>query len=256
MPGADLALLTEAAFEAGRIAKTYFQQDPDTWEKDEDQGPVTAADLAVNDMLLSELRQARPDYGWLSEESEDGLERQDQDRTFIIDPIDGTRAFIEGSNNWTHALAIAHKGEVTAAAVYLPMKDQLYTAEIGSGAWLNGEPLSVSPRQDIKGATVLSNKANMKPEFWPEGVPPVERHFRSSLAYRMSLIGQGRFDAMLTLRDTWEWDIAAGALIVTEAGGQVSTRHGQALKFNGTEPKLPGIVAGGPDIHAALLARL
>lgn len=256
MPGADLALLTDAALEAGRIAGSHFRQDPQIWEKDDDQGPVTAADLAVNDMLVTELQGARPDYGWLSEESEDATSRLDQPLTFIVDPIDGTRAFIEGSKTWAHALAIAEHGQVTAAVVYLPMRDLLYTAELGGGAKLNGEPLRVSERAEIEGAKVLSNKSNLTADFWSGGVPPVERHFRSSLAYRMSLVGQGRFDAMLTLRDTWEWDIAAGALIVAEAGGQSSTREGSRLRFNGANPKLPGVIAGASAVHAGLLARL
>jgi myo-inositol-1(or 4)-monophosphatase len=98
---------------------------------------------------------------------------------------------------------------------------------------------------------------NFDARFWKDGiVPDVERVFRSSLAYRLCLVAQGRFDGMLTLRPSWEWDIAAGALIIEEAGGTVSDQHGAPLKFNNSHPQVPGVLAAGQTLHAALAARL
>ena len=256
MPERDLALLQEAALAAGDIASGFFRQDPQKWDKGDGQGPVTEADLAVNEMLKSQLSQARPDYGWLSEETDDDEDRLNKEHVFIIDPIDGTRAFIEGSTTFAHSLAIARHGKVTAAVVHLPERDLTFTATRGQGAQLNGEAISATSRDTLKGATVLSNKANMKPELWPNGLPDIERHFRSSIAYRLCLVAQGRFDAMVTLRPTWEWDIAAGALIVEEAAGKIATQAGSALAFNNPTPCQPGVVAGSRAITDALLARL
>ena len=254
MPETDLDLLTAAARASGDIAKGYFGNRPQVWDKADNAGPVTAADLAVNEMLENELQAARPDYGWLSEETEDHDARLSTESLFIVDPIDGTRAFIEGSNDWAHSIAVVKDGIVTAGVVYVPMHDLMFTATLGGGAFLNGKKLQTSNNADMSVATVLSSKANFEGRFWRDGKAPIaKRHFRSSLAYRLSLVAQARFDAMLTLRPTWEWDIAAGALMVTEAGGIVSNHCGDPLKFNNPMPHVAGVVAAGP-VHADLVA--
>jgi myo-inositol-1(or 4)-monophosphatase len=256
LPETDLALLVDAARRSGDIAKQYFQQDPDVTHKPDGAGPVTAGDLAVNAMLEGFLQAARPDYGWLSEETEDNPARLDTQRQFIIDPIDGTRAFIDGSEDWAHSLAITENGVPVAAAVYLPMRDMMFAACKGGGATLNDAPIQVSDAQMVE-ATVLGAKPNFDGRFWAGGVlPPIKRAFRSSLAYRLCLVAQGRFDGMITLRPSWEWDIAAGALIITEANGVVTDQHGADLCFNNGHPQVPGVLAAGKGLHVDLLARL
>lgn len=248
MPVTDLDLLIATAKASGDIARRFVVDRPKVWDKGGGAGPVTEADLAVNELMAHELQRARPDYGWLSEETEDDMGRLATQRQFVVDPIDGTRAFIEGSQDWAHALAVLEGGEVMAAVVYLPMRDYLYAAQKGGGATLNGNPIEVSQKNDLDGATVLSNKASFADKFWADQMPPagVERKFRSSLAYRMALTAQGRFDAMMTLRPSWEWDIAAGALIVTEAGGDATDQTGAPLRFNNPHPQVNGVVAGSP----------
>lgn len=247
MPGTDLDLLVSAAKASGKIAGRYFQDNPQTWDKGGGAGPVTEADLAVNEHMAHALGTAKPDYGWLSEETEDDTSRLNTKRQFVVDPIDGTRAFIDGSRDWAHALAVIEDGQAISAVVYLPQRDLLFFASLGGGAFLNGQPIKVTNKADLPGATVLSNKASFADKFWANGASPegVERHFRSSLAYRMCLVAQGRFDAMMTLRPSWEWDIAAGALIVAEAGGDVTDQTGAPLKFNNPHPQVNGVVAGG-----------
>ncbi|SLN71434.1 Inositol-1-monophosphatase [Roseovarius albus] len=256
MPARDLELLIDAAHEAGRIAIKFTGTDAKRWDKPGDAGPVTEADLAVNVMLGDVLREARPEYGWLSEETEDDASRLDKERVFIIDPIDGTRSFIEGSNTWAHAIAVADQGIVTAAVVYLPLRDKLYAAAAGRGATLNGQPISVSNRNDLIGASVLAAKPTLKPEHWPGGVPDFNRSHRPSLAYRQSLVAEGRFDAMLTLRPTWEWDIAASDLILREAGAVTTDQLGQGLIFNNPTPRVNGVVTANPSLHASLIKAL
>lgn len=255
MPATDLALLKEAAKEAGAIASKYFNAAPTIWDKGGGLGPVTEADLAVDAHLRARLTAARPDYGWLSEETADTNARQSTRSQFIVDPIDGTRAFIEGSRDWAHSLAVVTDGVVEAAVVFMPMRKTMYTAHRGNGAALNGQPLRVAPVGDKP--TVLTARPNLEAHHWRDGqTPDLERHFRSSLAYRLCLVAEGKFDSMLTLRASWEWDIAAGALIVTEAGGTVSDRSGAPLKFNNPLPQVDGVIAAHPDVHRMIADRL
>lgn len=257
MPATDLPLLIEAARAAGDVACRYTGNTAKRWDKPDGAGPVTEADLAVNDVLETHLRGARPDYGWLSEETEDTTDRLGRDKVFIIDPIDGTRSFVEGSNTWAHSIAITTGGRPTAAVVYLPLRDRLYAAALGQGATLNGAPLKAAGTGTIEDMTILAARPAMKGDHWHAGTaPPFQRNYRPSLAYRLALVAQGRFDGMLTLRPSWEWDIAAGSLIVSEAGGGVSDRTGAALRFNNADPRLDGVVAGGAAAHAALIAAL
>lgn len=256
MPESDLDLLIRAAQEAGTVARGFVGEPLDVRLKDDDQGPVTKADLAVNARLEQVLRDARPGYGWLSEESADDSQRLEAQAVFVVDPIDGTRSFIEGANTWAHALAVVQEGRVTAAVVYLPLLERMYTAALDAGAALNGAPLQVSAMAEPDGAALLAPRPALEPRLWPGGVPQGQRHHRPSLAYRQSLVAEGRFDAMVTFRPTWEWDIAAGSLILTEAGGRVSDRRGQPLRFNAPHPQADGMLAANPALHDALLRRM
>jgi myo-inositol-1(or 4)-monophosphatase len=210
----------------------------------------------VNDALHQTLRSARPGYGWLSEETPDDAARLATGHQFILDPIDGTRAFIAGEDSFSHALAVARNGQVTAGVVYLPALDRLFAATHDGPATLNGDPIHASTLAGIEGANILTPAANLKPEHWPGGVPDLKRSFRASVAYRLALVGQGRFDGMLSFRQGWEWDIAAGALIAARAGATVTDRHGAPLTFNNPTPRADGLIAAAPGLHRALLARL
>lgn len=256
MPETDLDLLIAAARRAGEIATRFSGPDAKTWNKPEDAGPVTEADLAVNEMLEDTLRAARPDYGWLSEESLDEGDRIHAEKTFIIDPIDGTRSFIEGSDTWAHALAIAERGVVTAAVVFLPRRDKLYSAAQGQGAFLNGTSITSGARADMAGAKVLVARPVMDSAHWQGDPPEFKRGYRPSLAYRTALVAEGRFDAMVTLRPTWEWDVAAGDLIIREAGAVTADRHGAPLRFNNPDPRLPGVIAAPEPLKDQICAAL
>ncbi len=255
MPGNDLALLEETAREAGDIATGFWRDDPQVWDKGGDD-PVSEADFAVDTHLKQRLLAARPDYGWVSEETEDDPARLSAERVFIVDPIDGTRSFVAGEKTWAHSLAVAERGKVIAACVFLPVREKMYLAEIGGGATLNGSNVTALSRDRLEGATVLSPKVSFRAEFWKSGPPEVERHFRPSLAYRLALVAEGRFDAMITLRPAWEWDIAAGALIAEEAGASVMDRHGGTLTFNSPARQTAGVITGGPIVADALLEQL
>ncbi|MDH3263225.1 MAG: 3'(2'),5'-bisphosphate nucleotidase CysQ [Paracoccaceae bacterium] len=256
MPASDLALLVDAAEVAGRIAARYWRLKPRQWDKGEGAGPVTEADLAIDRMLRDRLTKARPGYGWLSEETEDDPARLSAERAFIVDPIDGTRAFIAGEKGFSHALAVVEAGRVTAAVVYLPMAEKLYTAAQGGGARLNGQRIRASQRDRLDGASVVASSHALSPQHWPHGAPEVHRHFRASLAHRLCLVADGSFDATLTFRPAWEWDVAAGALIAAEAGALTTGAHGEALAFNAPRPLAPGLLVAPPILHEAFLAKL
>lgn len=253
----DLTLLTEAAREAGAILRDHFTHGSKSWEKPDSAGPVTEADMAANAALHSRLTAARPGYGWLSEEGPEDPSRQAAGHTFLVDPLDGTRAFIEGDHSWSIALAVIEAGQVMAGVVYLPMRDIVYAAARGQGATRNGERLSVRSRDALDGATVLSSRTNFEAWHWRNArIPEVRRQFRSSLAYRLSLVAEGRYDAMIRLRPAREWDVAAGSLLVTEAGGRITDRRGAPLGFNQPDPVFDGVIAAAPALHADTLSRL
>lgn len=256
MPERDLPLLIEAAVEAGRIATGFSGPTAKSWDKADGAGPVTEADLAVNAMLEDHLPAARPDYGWLSEETEDSTDRLTKDRVFIIDPIDGTRSFIAGANTWAHSFAVTEQGVTIAAVIYLPLLDLMYTAAAGKGAFLNGEPIRPSDQAVLNDADILATRHNLDPSHWSGSVPGFKRSHRPSLAYRMALVAQGRFDGMITLHPCWEWDIAAGDLILREAGAICTDKTSKPLKFNNPHPTVNGVVAGGQAVQNQILAAL
>ena len=169
MPATDLDLLIKAAQRAGEIATKFTGPEAKRWDKPDGAGPVTEADLAVNAMLEDMLPKARPDYGWLSEETEDTTDRLSKDRVFIIDPIDGTRSFASGSRTWAHALAVAEKGVVTAAVIYLPQRDLMYTAAKEQGARCHDAPISTSALSDLNMAEVLAARPVLDAHHWHGG---------------------------------------------------------------------------------------
>ena len=256
MPGPedDLALLVKAARQVGPIALSFWKAEPKAWDKPDNAGPVTEADLAVNDALQTMLTGARPDYGWLSEESEADASRLDARHCFIIDPIDGTRAFIAGQAGFAHSLAIAEGDRIIAAVVHLPAMDLTFAAHADGPALLNGQPIRPSVA-GINGARVLTYKSATDPEYWKNGqTPPFRREFRPSLAWRLCLVAEGRFDAALSVRHVWEWDIAAGSLIAQRAGALATDRHGHPMRFNSPRATVDGMIVAGPRLHGEMHA--
>ena len=252
----DLALILSAALRAGEIAARHFGNGPASRDKGDGQGPVSDADIEFDRMLHAVLTGARPDYGWLSEETPDTPARLGTAAQFIVDPIDGTRAFLDGQRSFAHAIGVVRNGIPVAGVVHLPLMNLTYAATKGGGARLNGAPLATPARAALPGARILANRASFEPALWPGGPPPVERHFRPSLAWRICLVAEGAFDGIVTLRPAWEWDIAAAALILTEAGGCITDSRGAALAFNAPHPQTQGIIGGPLGVHRGLMHHL
>lgn len=257
---ADVALMIELAHEAGRIALARRAAGFETWDKAAGQGPVTEADLEIDRMLRAELLGARPGYGWLSEETEDAPEgraaRLAAERVFVVDPIDGTRAYAAGEDGFCHALAVVESGVAVAAVVLMPVSGRVYAARRGGGATRDGAPIRPTAREALEGARTLATQAGLRADRWPGGAPPVSRHFRPSLVTRLCLVAEGAYDASISTGPVWEWDAAAGALIAAEAGAAVADATGAALRLNRAEPRLDGLLATAPALLPPLLARL
>ncbi len=255
----DLALLEEAVREAGHIARKFYGTDFKRWNKSEG-SPVTEADLAVDTFLNDRLKIARPDYGWLSEETEDNASRLSTQKIFIVDPIDGTLAFVRNKPHFTICAGVASEGRPVAGVVYNPITDELFRARLGGGASCNGVPIHVSDRAEVEGCRLLGDKPMFEHPAWnnPPNIPwpPMHIEQRNSIAYRMALVARGDFDAMMSLSSKHDWDIAAAEIILSEAGGKVTSHKGDTFLYNGATAIQPSIVAAGPRLYEALLARV
>ena len=254
MPESDLDLLISAAQGAGEIALSYWKSDPEVWDKGTE-GPVSAADYAVDHHLKDFLLAARPSYGWLSEETEDTADRRAGEALFVCDPIDGTRSFLNGQDIWAHSLAIVRDGTPQAAVIYLPAKKRLFAAALGGGATRDGTPIRAAEYASVP-PSVLMNKSMLSHAQWRRKPSDYQRAFRPSLAYRLALVADGSFDGMITLWPTWEWDVAAGVLIAGEAGATVTDRFGKHVSFDTETARIDGLIVGTPDLHRDVHSRL
>lgn len=257
--GRDLALIEQAARDAGAIARRYFGGDYKRWDKGKGQ-PVTEADLAIDKFLNETLTAARPSYGWMSEESEDDPARREAERVFIVDPIDGTTAFLKGRPWFTIAIAIVCDGRPEQGVVYNPIMEECFAASRGLGATLNGAAIHVSACAAIENCRMLAPKATFEHAIGstPPNTPwpPMHVETRNSIAYRMALVAAGQFDATLALSAKHDWDLAAGDLIVEEAGGRVTDHNGAQLIYNGAVPIQRSVLCAGPPLHALVLEKL
>ena len=245
----DLALLADAARAAG--AMMLAMRGRTAVRGKADGSPVTDADLAVDAMLRERLLAARSAYGWLSEETADDPSRLERRRVFVVDPIDGTSAYIRGKPWFCTSLAVVEAGRPVAAAVFAPELDELFLAEAGGGATLNGAPVRASAASDLAAARVVGDPGLLRPPAWPPFA--VER--RNALAYRLALVACGRFDAAISPGPKREWDIAAGALLLGEAGGAVTDTQGAPLRFNTPQAQAPGLVACARTLLPLILQR-
>ncbi|HVV26831.1 MAG TPA: 3'(2'),5'-bisphosphate nucleotidase CysQ [Rhizomicrobium sp.] len=247
----DLALLENAVRAAGDIARKYYGGDYRRWSK-EGGSPVTDADLAVNTYLLETLTAARPDYGWLSEESADDLARLSRAKTFVVDPIDGTIAFLKARPHFTICAAVVEAGRPRCGAIYNPISDELYLARRDGGAWRNGAPIHAGGRGAVEGCAMLGDRTQLTGPPWPA----MHVQNRNSVAYRVVLVADGSADASVSLTAKRDWDLAAADIILHEAGGLLTDTHGAALRYNRPSTLQTGLVAAGPKLHTEILALL
>lgn len=237
----DLALLELAARKAGEIALGYFGKGPRTWMK-EGASPVSEADMAVDAWLKDTLGKARSEYGWLSEETADTPARLGRRRLFIVDPIDGTRAFLAGKDEWTVSLAMVEEGRPRAAALYNPVRGEMFLAVEGGGTRLNGRLIQTGERQMLDGARAYGPPA-MLAAAAAAGV--IAAGTIGSLAYRIALVAKADVDVAVARARAHDWDLAAADLLVQEAGGRLTDLSGTTLRYNREILRHPELVAAG-----------
>jgi len=244
-PAEDLALIAAAAAEAGRIALRYFKQNPEVWMKG-GTSPVSEADYAVDRYLRESLTAARPGYGWLSEETADSAGRLAARRTFVVDPIDGTRAFLDGRSTWCVSIAVVEHGAPLAGVLNCPAKQEVFVAALGDGATKNGKPLAIGqPNRParIAGPKSILDEAACRLDVAVERVPYIP-----SLAYRIAMVADGALDATFIKPGSHDWDLAAAELILTEAGGRLCEPTGMRLVYASATTRHGVLAAGSGEL--------
>lgn len=242
--------LAEAARAAGALALSFFRTDLKSWNKQND-SPVTEADIAVDRLLQDALGSLNPEYGWLSEESADTPDRLARRRVWIVDPIDGTRAFMGGEPDWAISLALIEAGRPIAAALYAPVTDEMFLSAAGRGTSLNGRSMRATPRATLEGAAISG------PGFLLDRVvrhAGIDRRPRvRSLALRLARVATGQLDVALASANSCDWDIAAADLIVHEAGGCLTGPDGAAPTYNKAVPRHGILICSGRHLHDPML---
>lgn len=242
----DLELLVRAVRRAGQVALSW-RGNARNWAK-ADGSPVSEADLAANDALQEVLCGARPHYGWLSEENG---RKGGGGRTFVVDPIDGTRAYIRGETTWTVVAAVVEAGRPLAGAIFRPVAGTLYSAARGEGAMRNGRAVQSSRKSDLREARVAMPAPLYRDgEFERAGVE--RANYISSLALRLAKAGEGRVDAVITKQGPHHWDLAAADLFVHEAGGTLTDLSGETLDYAAETTSHGAIVAGSSALAQSL----
>ena len=247
----DAALLKEAVRDAGALAQSLFRTELKNWTKGAS-SPVSEADIAVNDLLEARLRTAAPDYGWLSEESVDDDARLGKRLVWIVDPIDGTRAYLAHREDWCVSVALVEDASPILAAVYAPVSDEFFFAARGQGATLNDLPLQATAGTELD----FARMAGPKPLVQRLSASPddITLHPQiGSLALRLCRVADGSLDAAFAGGQSRDWDLAAANLIVQQAGGRMTALSGDAIEYNRREVVHGILVAAGQDRHARIV---
>jgi myo-inositol-1(or 4)-monophosphatase len=241
--------VSRIAAEAGRIAERRSKSDYRRWEKVPGH-PVCEIDLEVDAFLREHLSALDRDAGWLSEETLDASDRIERSRLWVVDPIDGTRDYLRGRSGWAVSVALVEERVPVIGVLAAPVRGEHWTAVRGEGARRNGEPIKVSGRRQLAGGRV---PADQLPSADSDLVPVSKPN---SIALRIAMVAAGEADLVATLRWGFEWDIAAAALIASEAGAKVTGALGQPLAFNTASGEAFGVLVSTPGIHAAAVERL
>jgi len=253
----DFRLAREAALEGGQIAlRNLGSRTIKTWLKHGHE-PVTDIDLEVNEYLKTALTKPRPGYGWLSEESADDNKRLGLKKIWLVDPIDGTRAFIKGNDDFTVCVALLDGGKPVVGAIYAPARDEFYLARKGAGATLNGKAIHVGNASVLKGLRFQGDDTYFdRPKRWKSPWENIVYGKYQSFALRVVAVAAGEYDAAVSARPKSEWDIAAADLILTEAGGVCCDQDGRPFSYNNENTRIPRIVATNQALKGQILEKL
>jgi myo-inositol-1(or 4)-monophosphatase len=254
----DMATMRALAIEAGHLAQSFQSNGKEAraWAK-QGGSPVTEADLAVNLLCQERLTTARPDYGWLSEETADNRALRQKPRCWVIDPIDGTRAYMRDDPNWCVGLSVVENGNAVAGVIFAPELGHLYEARRGGGAYLNGDAIRVSDCDLEEGCRLIASQQMIDSKRWANPWPSIDvaNPKPNATLLRMAFVASGAWDGTLVLGRKSDWDLAAGTVIIQEAGGVATTHKGEPLKFNRDVPAQRSIIASGKGLHPLLVQR-
>jgi len=241
----DLNIAKEAAIEAGGLILGYFKADYEIKDKGY-HNPVTTADHAADSRLKEILISAKPDYGWLSEETIDSPERLTKERVWVVDPLDGTKEFIEGVPHFAVSIGLVENGTPIVGVLYNPVTGETFTAAQGEGAQLNGEPIQCATKDNVGDMVILNSRSETRRGLWePFDGTFGELRAIGSVAYKLGLTAAGKADIFASLRPKNEWDICAGNCIINEAGGKLIDLYGNPRQYNLEKTILkPGLIAG------------
>jgi len=246
------ARLAEAVREAGALALSMFKTPLKNWTKGEALSPVSDADIAVDVLLRERLTGDGESIAWLSEESVDDLARLDARYVWIVDPIDGTRAYIAGLPDWAVSAALVENGRPVAGCLYAPVSDEFFFAVAGQGATRNGATIAASPGAALAQARIAAPRKLL--DRLQAIAPPFSVMPRThSLALRLARVAEGTFDAGIAGGNSHDWDLAAADLLVHEAGGALTSFAGDTVTYNRPVPRHGTLVAAGRERHAALV---
>lgn len=254
----DLDLMRSVAIEAGNLAQSFLAKgELNTRDKVKDH-PVTDADIAVNTLIEQRLRSARPDYGWLSEETALDDETRKGERVWVVDPIDGTKAFIKGEPYWCIGVGLIEQGRAVAGVVHAPQLGETYTGALSHGAFLNGQPITASQTKTLEAARLVVSAALLKHSAWPQRWPDIEvtAPKPNATLLRICWVASGAWDGAFTLSRKSDWDLVPGAIIAAEAGALATTHLGEEFLFNRSEPAQRSLLVAGKAMHSLLSARL
>ncbi len=247
----DAALLTDTVREAGALALSLFRTELKNWTKGAS-SPVSEADIRTNDLLESRLRAATPDYGWLSEESIDDDKRLGKRLTWIVDPIDGTRGYLAGREDWCVSVALVEDATPLLAAVFVPVSDEFFFAVRGQGATLNGVPVAAATGAELDFSRVAGPKPLVERLNASSGDTVLHPRI-GSLALRLCRVAHGGLEAAFAGGQSRDWDLAAANLIVQEANGSMTALSGDPILYNRREVTHGVLVAAGRDRHARIV---
>ena len=222
-----------AARNAGKILMKYYQSDNKEVKMKGVDNPVTIADNEADQYLCDFLTGEFPNDGWLSEETVDTDERLNKDRVWIVDPLDGTKEFIEGIPHFSVSIGLVYNSEPVVGVIYNPATDEMFSCQKGKGVYLNGNKVIASKKNLLIDSKITVSRSELKRNEWE----PYKNNFKSidpigSVAYKLALVSAGKYDIFATVAPKNEWDICAGDCLINESGGTFKTINDKKIIYN------------------------
>jgi myo-inositol-1(or 4)-monophosphatase len=249
-----LLTATTAAHEAGNIIHSFFHSEYEVKMKGIG-NPVTEADIAADDILKKILTTKFPDYGWLSEETRDTPHRLSKKRVWVVDPIDGTKEFVEGISNFVVSIGLVEDGNPILGVIHNPISKDTYTAIKGEGVFFNGNLTTISEKTEFSQMSMLNSRSETRQGLWESYTPYFKELIPiGSIALKLAMVAAHQTDMVASLKPKNEWDICAGHCLINEAGGKLLTIGGKEITYNNPNTLItPGLVAGNESVVNQLI---